>query len=109
MLIFLYFILGQFINEPQTITVAKNDNAYFLCYFDGIDSLPTWIINDTFYNSLLLPPNHEILHLNGIPTLRVNNVQVYMNLTTYQCVIIHNNEEVYSNTAVLYVGKYSIC
>ena len=67
---------------------GSDDDAVFRCRYEGTSILPQWIINSTTYSSInsQLPPDHFY----STHTLRVTNVKLAQNFTTYQCQILMN-------------------
>ena len=74
-----------FIEEPADVEVGCGSDhiAVFPCRYEGTSALPQWIINSTVYSSLnsQLPPDHFY----SAHTLRVTNIKLAQNYTTYQC------------------------
>ena len=87
-----YNIVGiNFIAEPTDVEVVcgSDDDAVFLCQYEGTSALPQWIINSKIYSSLnsQLPPDHFY----SAHTLRVTNIKLAQNYTIYQCQLVLND------------------
>ena len=61
-------------------------NIEVTCGFNNILVREYWIINGTFYN--LYIENYPNVELESLYTLRIANVDICLNDTTFQCVII---------------------
>jgi len=95
--------------EPETTTVIEGGTAIFPCKYPGLRYDAIWIINNTFYLSSTLPSfptKHVVLEIEGAVILNVIDVHLFINSTTYQCVVHDGHSFIYSNKAYLYICKY---
>ena len=86
----------RIIEQPQDQFVDVGDTAIFNCRYTESFEIPFWIINATFYTTRSLPSRHSYRQ----QRLKVSNVQVSDNTSTYQCVFL----EISSQVATLIVN-----
>ena len=89
--------------EPKDVTVFASENAEFPCAYNGTYQIPTWIVNNTYYQFPLLPRDHYLHVIEDGVQLYVPNVQTQINTTSYQCAFL--NMDIRSAIGILYVGK----
>ena len=89
----------------EDVTVREGESATFNCTVSGSSDTPSWIIDGVTYTSSQLPPRHSYLR----PQLRVSNVNISDNGTTYQCLVIPVLSDIATLTVVLLEGQYDGC
>ena len=71
-----------FMHQPQDTEAVSGNDAFFPCTYTGTRGAPYWVVNQTHtYPVSALPPGHS--H-NGTGLI-VDNVDISMNATKYQC------------------------
>ncbi len=88
--------------HPTDDIVQEYETAYFQCQYQMYRV--SWYINGSSRSISDLPHNHLIRKENNTYILSVVNVTLSQNGTTYQCAAV-TTQLIYSQVAVLYVGK----
>ena len=86
------------------MTVLDGDDVRFSCIFEGSAIVPAWRINGEIYTWSSLPDRHTF---NG-KYLFIENVDVSMNGTTYQCFIPGVAQSIVGILTVITMSMYTI-
>lgn len=99
----LWIFLGEvtFLQEPYSAVICPGSTFVFSCSYTGSSSLPEWIINKLRYNFNQVPHPHILRRIPNGYLLELQNVNILMNATSYQCSV----QGILSNLVFLYIGK----
>lgn len=91
----------QIIQGPEDVAVEEGGTANFPCLYNGTFAIPYWKINGSLFSVLRLPRQHS--YFNYI--LRVKDVTLSLNSTTYQCMFQDISSPI--ATLTIFSGTYA--
>ncbi len=81
---YFFYNVGVFLSEPEDLDAFPESNVSFPCKNNATNAPPHWRINANYFSRMTLPERYIFFD----DTLRLLNVTIDDNDTTFQCLFI---------------------